>query len=207
MDVKYLPSIRPRSRPEPLQQYLHTAIDDCTRLQVAWVSSELTPQASVRFFQLMLQAYPFPIQAVQTDHCVEFTYVFFPHVQKPHPLQEALEPHGIHHKLIPVGMPNQNGKVERSHRTLDEECLNTRTFPQARSATTYHPSLAPLLQHPAAPFISGLVHSTPEAQHIPRLPGCYPCLKTLQSETYPSFAGLCRWVVLCCWMDSLAKVP
>ena len=128
MDVKYLPSIRPRSRPEPLQQYLHTAIDDCTRLQVAWVSSELTPQASVRFFQLMLQAYPFPIQEVQTDHCVEFTYVFFPHVQKPHPLQEALEPHGIHHKLIPVGMPNQNGKVERSHRTLDEECLNPRTF-------------------------------------------------------------------------------
>ena len=29
---------------------------------------------------------------------------------------------------IPVGKPEQNGKVERSHRTLDEECLNSRSF-------------------------------------------------------------------------------
>jgi len=128
VDVKYLPSMRLRKRPEPLQEYLYTAIDDCTRLQVAWVSSELTPQASVRFFQLMLHAYPFPIQEVQTDHGVEFTYVFFPHVQRPHPFEEALRQQGIPHKLIPVAMPKQNGKVERVHRTLDEECLNPRTF-------------------------------------------------------------------------------
>ena len=76
----------------------------------------------------MLRAYPFPIQEVQTDHGVEFTYIFFPHVQKPHPFEEALRQRGIRHKLIPVGMPKQNGKVERVHRTLDEECLNPRNF-------------------------------------------------------------------------------
>lgn len=128
VDVKYLPPLKLRGRPEPIQHYLYTAIDDCTRLQVARVSAELTPQASVRFLEEMLRAYPFPIQEVQTDHGVEFTYVFFPHVQKPHPFEQLLQSHGIHHKLIPVGMPQQNGKVERSHRTLDEECLNPRTF-------------------------------------------------------------------------------
>ncbi len=128
MDVKYLPPLRLKDRPQPLQQYLYTAIDDCTRLQVAWASSELTPQASVLFLHRILRLFPFPIQEVQTDHGVEFTYVFFPHVQRPHPFEEALRSQGIRHKLIPVAMPKQNGKVERSHRTLDEECLNARAF-------------------------------------------------------------------------------
>lgn len=128
VDVKYLPPLRLRGRPEPLQEYLYTAIDDCTRLQVAWTSSELTPQASAQFLQRLRHTFPFPIQEVQTDHGVEFTYVFFPQVQKPHPFEEALRSLGIRHKLIPVAMPKQNGKVERVHRTLDEECLNARTF-------------------------------------------------------------------------------
>lgn len=120
--------LRLRNRPEPFQQYLYSAIDDCTRLQAAWVSSELTPQASVLFLYRLLRTFPFPIEEVQTDHGVEFTYVFFPHVQKPHPDDLALRSQGIRHKLIPVAMPKQNGKVERSHRTLDEECLNARAF-------------------------------------------------------------------------------
>ncbi len=45
VDVKYLPLLWLKNRPEPLQQYLYNAIDDCTRLQVAWVNSELTPQS------------------------------------------------------------------------------------------------------------------------------------------------------------------
>ena len=36
------------------------------------------------------------------------------------------------HKLIPVGTPQQTGKVERSHRNLDEECRNSRTFRKPR---------------------------------------------------------------------------
>ena len=128
VDVKYLPVLRLKDRPEPLKQYLYNAIDDCTRLQVAWVSSEITPRASVQFLHRLLQAFPFPVQEVQTDHGTEFTYVFFPHVQKPHPFEQALNANAIRHKLIPVAMPQQNGKVERSHRTLDEECLNSRSF-------------------------------------------------------------------------------
>lgn len=132
MDVKYLPAMRLKGRPEPLRQYLYNAIDDCTRLQAACVSSELTPQASVRFLHQVVDVFPFPIQEIQTDHGTEFTYVFFPHVQKPHPFEQGLADLGINHKLIPVGKPQQNGKVERSHRTLDEECLNSRAFRKPR---------------------------------------------------------------------------
>lgn len=128
VDVKYLPLLRMKGRPEPLRQYLYNAIDDCTRLQAAYVSSELTPKASVHFLHMLSRVFPFPIQEVQTDHGTEFTYVFFPNVHKPHPFDQTLAEMGIHHKLIPVGKPQQNGKVERSHRTLDEECLNARAF-------------------------------------------------------------------------------
>ena len=112
VDVKYLPPLRLKDRPESLKQYLYNAIDDCTRLQVAWVSSEITPAASVQFLHRMLRRFPFPIQEVQSDHGSEFTYVFFPHVQKPHPFEEALGANGIGHKLIPVAKPQQNGKVD-----------------------------------------------------------------------------------------------
>ncbi len=85
IDVKYLPLLRLKGCPEPLRQYLYNAIDCSTRLQVAYVSSELTPRASVRFLQHLRRSFPFPIQEVQTDHDMEFTYVFFPHVRTPHP--------------------------------------------------------------------------------------------------------------------------
>ena len=128
IDVQYLPKLALRGRPELLQQYLYTAIDDCTRLQALWVSSELTPQASAHFLRAILRIFPFPLQEVQTDHGTEFTYIFMPHVQKPHPFEQALRACGIDHKLIPVAKPEQNGKVERVHRTLNEECLNPRAF-------------------------------------------------------------------------------
>ena len=82
----------------------------------------------MKFLHRLQHTFPFPIQEVRTDHGVESTYVFFPQVQRPHPFEKALRSLGIHHKLIPMAMPKQNGKVERAHRTLDEECLNPSPF-------------------------------------------------------------------------------
>ena len=44
------------------------------------------------------------------------------------PFEEFLRGKGIGHKLIPIATPKQNGKVERSHRTDDEEFYNQRGF-------------------------------------------------------------------------------
>ena len=51
---------------------------------------------------------------------------------RPTPVEQALADLGIRHKLIPVGTPQQTGKVERSHRSPDEECLNSRAFRKPR---------------------------------------------------------------------------
>jgi len=59
---------------------------------------------------------------------MEFTYIFMPHVKKPHPFEEFLKENGIRRKVIPIATPKKNGKVERSHRTDDEEFYNQREF-------------------------------------------------------------------------------
>lgn len=128
VDVKYMPKMRLKGRPEPYQEYQYTAIDDCTRLRFVKTYEDLCSANSVNFARRMIGFFPFPIEEVQTDHGIEFTYIFMPHVQKPHPFDEFLEQRGIRHKLIPIATPKQNGKVERSHRTDDEEFYNQRAF-------------------------------------------------------------------------------
>ena len=63
-----------------------------------------------------LQAFPSPIQTVQTDNGTEFTYRFVGETELC-PFEEALAAEGIPHKLIPPRTPWHNGKVERSHRS------------------------------------------------------------------------------------------
>ena len=128
VDVKYMPKIRLRHRPEVYQEYQYTAIDDCTRLRFVNTYEELCPANAVDFAHRMLTFFPFPVEEIQTDHGTEFTYIFMPWVKKPHPFEEFLKERGIRHKLIPIASPKQNGKAERSHRTDDEEFYNQRGF-------------------------------------------------------------------------------
>jgi hypothetical protein len=91
VDAKYMPKIRLGDRPEPYKEYQYTAIDDCTRLRFVWVYQELSPANSVDFAFRMLTFFPFPVEEVQTDHRTEFTYIFMPWVNKPHPFEEFLK--------------------------------------------------------------------------------------------------------------------
>jgi transposase InsO family protein len=128
VDTKYMPVIFNNSHSEGYQEYQYTAIDDCTRLRLIKTYEEICPANSVDFARRMLDFFPFPVEEMQTDHGTEFTYIFMPHVKKPHPFEEFLKEKGIRHKLIPIATPKQNGKVERSHRTDDEEFYNHRQF-------------------------------------------------------------------------------
>lgn len=56
--------------------------------------------------------FPVAIQRIKTDPGSEFGSAFTWHLQDL----------GIAHRYIPHGSPESNGKVERSHRTDEEEC-------------------------------------------------------------------------------------
>jgi transposase InsO family protein len=104
VDVKFV-----RVRHRRLFQY--TAIDDCSRYRVLRLYPRLDTRSSLAFLAELLRVVPFPIRRLQTDNGSEFPLAFRLSVQ------EA----GIEHRYIRPRRPQQNGKVERSHRIDNEE--------------------------------------------------------------------------------------
>ena len=91
--------------------YQYTACDDCTRLRVLRLYRRLGTLSSLDFLSQITQAFPFPIRKLQTDRGTEFSFTFL----------LAVERRGIRHRYIQPRRPDQNGKVERSHRVDAEE--------------------------------------------------------------------------------------
>lgn len=117
MDTKHLDT-KP-SFPHRLYQY--TATDCFTRMRVIRIYDELSSQNTVKFLQEVIQKLPFKVSTVRTDNGVEFTYGPF---KVDHPLTRACARLNIRHHLNRPAHPESNGRVERSHRTDDEEFYN-----------------------------------------------------------------------------------
>jgi len=123
IDVKVVPYYCLRG--EALQNNRHfyqwTAIDECTRYRFVYAFEEHTPVNTVIFIEMLLKAFPFRIQTIQTDNGTEFTNKYISD-DVLSPVDVYLNSLGINHKLVPPRTPWHNGKVERSHR------LDQRTF-------------------------------------------------------------------------------
>jgi transposase InsO family protein len=111
VDVKFVRVNRQRF-------FQYTALDDCTRFRVLRLYRYLNQRSSLAFFRELREAIPFPIRKLQCDNGTEF------------PLEFALsvEEAGIRHRYITPRRPEQNGKVERSHRIDDEEFWQRQSF-------------------------------------------------------------------------------
>jgi transposase InsO family protein len=112
MDVKYVPCLI-----DAQKAYTYVAIDECTRWRFARAYTSLDEGTTVLFLHALLKACPFPIACIQTDNGQEFTYRLNPlcqHIE--HKMDTWCRSQGILHRLIPPGVKELNGKVERSHR-------------------------------------------------------------------------------------------
>jgi transposase InsO family protein len=111
VDVKFVRINRQR-------YFQYTALDDCTRFRVLRLYRHLNHRNSLAFFRELREAMPFRIRKLQCDNGNEF------------PLEFALtvQAAGIGHRYITPRRPEQNGKVERSHRIDDEEFWQRHSF-------------------------------------------------------------------------------
>lgn len=107
--------------------YQWTAIDECTRMRFVYGFEEHTPENTVKFLKLLIKAFPFKIQTIQTDNGTEFTYKFISDTELS-PLDKAIQGTSIKHVLIPPRTPWHNGKVERSHRNDQRYFYDWETF-------------------------------------------------------------------------------
>ncbi len=98
--------------------FQYTALDDCTRMRVLRLYPRLNQHASLDFLRELTEAFPFTIRKIQCDNGSEFPLAF----------QLAVEAGGMRHRYIKPRRPQQNGKVERSHRIDSEEFWSRHAF-------------------------------------------------------------------------------
>lgn len=117
MDVKYVPH-----RVDGKKVYTYVAVDECTRWRFAYTFDWLDHGKTVEFLEMLKEACPFPIVCIQTDNGFEFTMRLNPNMPKDyeHPMDTWCRENDIVHRLIPPGVKELNGKVERSHRIDDQ---------------------------------------------------------------------------------------
>src|SRR5437867_2742628 len=104
--------------------YQYTALDDCTRLRVLRLYRQLNVVSSLDFLAEMVRTFPFAIRKIQTDRGAEFPFASV----------LAVERRGIRHRYIRPRCPEQNGKMERSHRVDHEEFWSRQSFERFEAA-------------------------------------------------------------------------
>ena len=109
MDVKFLTFKGKRG--EKVRRFQYTAIDDATRIRALKVYEKHTQANAIDFVNHIIEKFPFRIREIRTDNGHEFQAKFHWHV----------EDLGIRHAYIRKGTPQLNGKVERSHRSDQQE--------------------------------------------------------------------------------------
>lgn len=121
MDVTFIDSAAFSGK----RYYQFTAIDDCTRYRVLRIYDHNTVQSATDFVSQVQKALPFAIKQIQTDNGSEFSSQFSWH-------RADL---GISHRKTKVRTPEENGKVERSHRTDGEEFYGINRFVSIKHCT------------------------------------------------------------------------
>ena len=101
-----------------VRRFQYTAIDDATRVRALKIYAQHNQKRAIAFVDYFTEKFPFRIHTIRTDRGHEFQAQFHWHV----------EDKGIRHVYIKPRTPQLNGKVERSHRSDQEEFYQLLTY-------------------------------------------------------------------------------
>mgnify|MGYP003485158499 FL=1 len=113
MDSKYV------QLPNGKTVFQFGAIDCFTRKRVVGLAPKLNSRESAGFLRSVVDRFPFPVHAIQSDGGSEFLGEF---------AQTAAEL-GLPHYFNRPNYPQGNGRIERSFRTDDEEFYHLHELP------------------------------------------------------------------------------
>jgi len=99
---------------------IYTVIDDASRWTYAAVYSTANAENTLDFIEKLIKFTPFDIQKIRTDRGTEFVN---------RKVSLSLKQKGIVHRKNTPYCPEENGKIERFHRTLNEKSIQYYWFP------------------------------------------------------------------------------
>ena len=108
---------------------IYTIIDDASRWVFAWTYETANALNTVDFIKKTLQRSPFTIQKIRTDCGKEFIARI---------VEDCLQKENIIHRRNTPYCPEENGKIERFHRTLNEKALRFGFYPSDPIDTTQY---------------------------------------------------------------------
>lgn len=120
LDTKHQPNLLQDGK----KCYVFNFIDHASNWSFKRAYSSISPKSTVAFMKELLSVCPFKINRIQTDNGTEYTYKYYKRyadIEKVHPFEKFCKDRGIVHKLIPPGVKELQGLVERSHRQDDQE--------------------------------------------------------------------------------------
>lgn len=113
---------------------IYTIIDDATRWAFVWSYDQANAMNTEDFVKRVIARVPFIIQKIRTDQGKEFTNF---------KLKELLNKYNINHRLNTPYCPEENGKIERFHGTLNQKAFRYKYFTpnQSLDHIQYHLNL------------------------------------------------------------------
>lgn len=121
--------------------YQYSAVDYLTGIAYGIIYELQSNLEGILFTNSLLEFYPFSIGNIQTDNHSTFTNRYTGYEKSVDVLNSRLHCFDLNcqrlkitHYLIDKGKPAQNGKVERFHRTCEEEFYQRETFKDLNSA-------------------------------------------------------------------------
>jgi hypothetical protein len=120
MDFKYVPYLI-----DGEQYYQLSCVDHHSSWRLIRTYPSKDTSSVLRFLSELKEECPFDIIEIQTDNDPAFTDKYTSQYgEKPsgeHPVDQWCKKRGIHHRLIPIGEKELNGKVENTHKQDDRE--------------------------------------------------------------------------------------
>jgi len=93
---------------------IYTIIDDASRWAFVWSYAKANADNTEDFMKKVIKRVPFSIQKIRTDQGTEFLN---------NKLYNILKKHNINHRKNTPYCPEENGKIERFHSTLNQKAL------------------------------------------------------------------------------------
>ncbi|MFH1737125.1 MAG: IS481 family transposase [Actinomycetota bacterium] len=127
IDIKHLPQIN-----KDAKAYQFSAVDDFSREAFGMIFESKSTVSATRFLEEVKRRFPYEIKAVMTDNDLAFTMKYAYNKKGTTKFAKACKRSGIRHQTIRPRRPETNGKVERFHRTVDDELYDIIRFQGAK---------------------------------------------------------------------------